>query len=58
MSSVFRHPDDRPEDVHPMAFVARLRLAGAATLTSALGTSVAGTRRLADSLDAAALVLH
>lgn len=58
MSSVFRHPDDRPEDVHPTAFAARLRLAGAATLTSALGTSVAGTRRLADSLDAAALVPH
>lgn len=58
MSSVFRHPDDSPEDVHPTAFAARLRLAGAATLTSALGTSVAGTRRLADSLDAAALVPH
>ncbi|MEO9328867.1 urease accessory protein UreD [Gordonia aurantiaca] len=55
MSSVFRYPDDRGEDVHPTAFAARLRLSGEATLTSALGRSVTATRRLTDALDTAAL---
>ncbi|MCR5976759.1 urease accessory protein UreD [Gordonia jinghuaiqii] len=51
MSSVFRYPDRRPEEVHPTDFAARLRLAGDASLTSSLGASVATTRRLADGLD-------
>ncbi|GAB98731.1 urease accessory protein UreD [Gordonia namibiensis NBRC 108229] len=56
MSSVFRYPDDRGEEVHPSEFAARLRLAGEATLTSALGSSVTATRRLTDALDTTALV--
>lgn len=56
MSNVFRYPDDRPEELHPSEFAARLRLAEEATLTSALGTSVTATRRLTDALDTAALV--
>ncbi|WP_439028948.1 urease accessory protein UreD [Gordonia terrae] len=55
MSSVFRYPDLRPDVVHPTEFAARLRLAGDASLTNALGASVAATRRLADVLELDAL---
>lgn len=50
-SSVFRYPDNRPGDVHGTEFAARLQLAGGASLTTALGTSVRAARRLADGLE-------
>jgi urease accessory protein len=55
MSSVFRYPDRRPDTVHPTEFAARLSLVGDASLTNALGASVAATRRLVDALELDAL---
>ncbi|MGV9712026.1 urease accessory protein UreD [Gordonia sp. NPDC003424] len=60
LSSVFRFPDDRPGEVSPVAYAARLELARpdavpGSTLTTALDTSAARTRQLCDDLDLAAV---
>lgn len=50
-SSVFRFPDTRGDEVDPEAFAARLSLASGGSLATALGASVADTRRLVDELE-------
>lgn len=56
ISSVFRFPDDRPEDVADAGYAARLMLAAGGSLTTALAGSAAGARHLCDELDVRALV--
>ncbi|MFE0748223.1 urease accessory protein UreD [Gordonia sp. NPDC058843] len=56
-SSVFRYPDDRLGRVHATEFAARLQLAGGASLTTALGTSVTAARGLADDLEIESLAV-
>lgn len=58
LSSVLRYPDERPEQVDPKHFAARLKLAGpgAATLTTSVAHTVTQARARCDALDVAALV--
>ena len=54
-SSVFRYPDTRADQVDPEAFAARLGLASGGSLATALGATVAQTRRLVDEMELATM---